>query len=116
MDPSRYAELFLTESQEHLSAINTSLLELERAPGAEAPVAALFRAMHTIKGMAATMGYQAVTEIAHEAESLLDGVRRGALRADHVLADLLFATADLLERTIEATTDGHAPPDAHDVL
>ena len=116
MDSSRYAELFLTESQEHLSAINTSLLELERAPGAEAPVAALFRAMHTIKGMAATMGYHGVTEIAHEAESLLDGVRRGALRADHVLADLLFGAADLLERTIEATTEGHASPDSHELL
>ena len=116
MDPSRYAELFLTESQEHLSAINTSLLELERTPGAEAPVAALFRAMHTIKGMAATMGYQAVTEIAHEAESLLDGVRRGAIRTDATVADLLFSSADLLERTIEATTEGHAAPDAHDIL
>lgn len=116
MDPSRYAELFLTESQEHLSAINTSLLELERTPGAEAPVAALFRAMHTIKGMAATMGYQAVTEIAHEAESLLEGVRRGAIRTDATVADLLFSSADLLERTIEATTEGHASPDAHDVL
>jgi two-component system chemotaxis sensor kinase CheA len=116
VDPSRYAALFLTESQEHLSAINASLLELERTPGAEAPVAALFRAMHTIKGMAATMGYQAVTELAHESESLLDAVRRGALRADHVLADLLFAAADLLERTIEATTEGAPPPDAHDVL
>jgi two-component system chemotaxis sensor kinase CheA len=116
VDPSRYAELFLTESQEHLSAINTSLLELERTPGAEAPVAALFRAMHTIKGMAATMGYQAVTEIAHEAESLLDGVRRGAIRTDATVADLLFSSADLLERTIEATTEGHAPPDAHEIL
>ncbi len=116
MDPSRYAELFLTESQEHLSAINTSLLELERTPGAEAPVAALFRAMHTIKGMAATMGYQAVTEIAHEAESLLDGVRRGAIRTDATVADLLFSSADLLERTIEATTEGHAAPDAHEIL
>ena len=116
MDPSRYAELFLTESREHLSAINHALLELERAPGAEAPVAALFRGVHTIKGMAATMGYHAVTEIAHEAESLLDTVRRGALTADGPLSDVLFAAADLLERTIEATTEGHAAPDAHQLL
>ncbi len=116
MDPSRYAALFLTESQEHLSAINTSLLELERSPGAEAPVAELFRAMHTIKGMAATMGYQAVTEIAHEAESMLEGVRRGAIRTDATVADLLFASADLLERTIEATTGGLVLPDSREVL
>ncbi len=116
MDPSRYAELFLTESQEHLSAINHALLELERAPGADAPVAALFRAMHTIKGMAATMGYQAVTALAHEAESLLDAVRRGGLTADVAVTDCLFAGADLLERTIEAATQGHEPPDAETLL
>ena len=82
MDASRYAELFLTESQEHLSAINHSLLELERAPGAAEPVAALFRGVHTIKGMAATMGYQAVTDLSHELESLLDRVRQHDVRID----------------------------------
>ena len=106
MDASRYAELFLTESQEHLSAINHSLLELERAPGATEPVAALFRGVHTIKGMAATMGYQAVTELSHELETLLDSVRKQAVAVDAVVMDVLFSGTDALERTIEAATSG----------
>ena len=116
MDASRYAELFLTESQEHLSAINHSLLELERAPGAAEPVAALFRGVHTIKGMAATMGYQAVTDLSHELESLLDRVRRHDVRIDQQVMDVLFKGADVLERTIDAATRGTAGEDVLPLL
>ena len=111
MDSSRYAELFLTESQEHLSAINHSLLELERAPGAAEPVDALFRAMHTIKGMAATMGYAAVTELSHELETMLDLVRRGALRVDGAVTEGLFKGADALELTIDEVSAGRPASD-----
>ena len=82
MDLSRYADLFLTESREHLSAMNHLLLALERAPRATEPVAELFRAVHTVKGMSATMGYGAVTALAHEMESLLDRVRQGERDGD----------------------------------
>ena len=63
MDSSQYAELFLTESREHVSAINHSLLELERGTGGGEPVSAIFRAVHTIKGMSATMGYAPVATL-----------------------------------------------------
>ena len=75
MDLSKYAALFLTESREHLLACNRSLLEWERAPASPEPVDRLFRAIHTIKGMAATMGYAAVARLAHGAENLLDALR-----------------------------------------
>ncbi|MBW8838644.1 MAG: Hpt domain-containing protein, partial [Gemmatimonadetes bacterium] len=77
MDTARYAELFLTESQDNLSAINHALLELERTPAAREPVGALFRAVHTVKGMSATMGYTVVADLSHELESLLELLRRG---------------------------------------
>src|SRR6266852_2299547 len=79
MDLSQYAELFLAESREHLSACNHLLLEWERAPANLAPVSGLFRAVHTVKGMAATMGYARVTDLAHRTENLLDLLRRGAV-------------------------------------
>src|SRR5690242_9149830 len=101
MDLRRYADLFLTESREHLSAINHQLLELERSPGASEPVDAIFRAMHTIKGMAAAMGYEAVAQVTHEAESVLDRVRRGELGVTQPLMDLLFKAADVLEVAVE---------------
>ena len=101
MDLSRYAELFLTESREHLSAMNHALLALEREPRASEPVGAIFRAVHTMKGMAATMGYRVVTELAHEMESVLDRVRKGGLEAGPAVLDVLFQGADALEQEIE---------------
>ena len=106
MDTARYAELFLTESQDNLSAINHALLELERTPGAREPVGALFRAVHTVKGMSATMGYTGVAEVSHELETLLDLVRRGEREVSPGLMDTLFSAADTLERAIELSVAG----------
>ena len=106
MDTARYAELFLTESQDNLSAINHALLELERTPGAREPIGALFRAVHTVKGMSATMGYAVVAELSHELETLLDLVRRGERDVSGTLMDTLFAAADTLERAIELSVAG----------
>ena len=106
MDSAQYAELFLTESREHVSAINHSLLELERGVGGDEPVGAIFRGVHTIKGMSATMGYTAVASLSHELETLLDLVRKGGRTVDARLMDLLFRAADLLERSIESAVGG----------
>jgi two-component system chemotaxis sensor kinase CheA len=106
MDLTRYADLFLTESREHLSAMNHLLLALERAPRATEPVAGLFRAVHTVKGMSATMGYGAVTALAHEMESLLDRVRQKERKVTPDMMDLLFKGADALERAIGRAVEG----------
>ena len=119
MDLSRYADLFLTESREHLSAMNHALLALESSPQASEPVGAIFRAVHTVKGMSATMGYRAVTDLAHELESVLDRVRRGELPVTPDVMELLFEAADALEQGIEGAvqrgpsgSDETAMPDA----
>ncbi|HEX6535374.1 MAG TPA: chemotaxis protein CheA [Gemmatimonadaceae bacterium] len=106
MDLAKYAELFLTESREHLSVLNDQLLALEREPTAAEPVGAIFRAVHTVKGMSATMGYRAVTELAHELESVLDRVRREQQTITPALMDALFTAADALEAAIEASVQG----------
>ena len=105
MDTARYAELFLTESREHLSAVNHALLDLERTGSAEA-VGALFRAVHTVKGMSATMGYAPVAELSHELETLLDRVRRGAQEVTPPVMDALFRGADALEAAVEGAVEG----------
>ena len=102
MELSQYGELFLSESREHVSAINDLLLALEASPGSREPVEGVFRAVHTIKGMSATMGYRAVAELAHEMEELLDRVRRGGVEVGAELTDLLFESTDALEHAIEA--------------
>ena len=67
---------------------------------------AIFRAVHTVKGMSATMGFTAVASLSHELETLLDGVRRGVRDIDERLMDLLFRSADVLEEAIEAAVAG----------
>ena len=106
MDLSQYAELFLAESREHLSACNQLLLEWERAPTSPTPVAGLFRAVHTVKGMAATMGYARVTDLAHRAENLLDLIRHGARPATDELLQLMFRARDALETAVELSVVG----------
>jgi two-component system chemotaxis sensor kinase CheA len=109
MDLSQYSEIFLAESKEHLGAINGHLLEWELNRGASEPVGAIFRAMHTIKGMAATMGYHLAADLAHRSENLLDSIRNGADAPDDDTLELLFMVADGLEKTIDASVAGRAP-------
>jgi two-component system chemotaxis sensor kinase CheA len=74
-------------------------------------VGAIFRAVHTVKGMSATMGFTAVATLSHELETLLDGVRRGVRGIDERLMDLLFRSADVLEEAIETSVAGRAQTD-----
>ena len=106
MDLAKYAALFQSESREQLSTMNEELLALERAPSAPEPVSAVFRAVHTMKGMSATMGYASVTALAHELESLLDRVRHSEIAVDRAVTDTLFAAVDALERAVEIEVAG----------
>ena len=106
MDLSQYAELFLAESREHLSACNHLLLEWERDPTSAEPVGGIFRAVHTVKGMAATMGYARVADLAHRMENLLDRLRQGSAAPGGDLLQLLFRATDLLERSIDLAVAG----------
>jgi two-component system chemotaxis sensor kinase CheA len=106
MDLSQYAELFLAESREHLSACNQLLLEWERHPASHEPVGGIFRAVHTVKGMAATMGYGRVADLAHRMENLLDHLRRGGKSPTDDTLQLLFRATDLLEKAVGLAVAG----------
>jgi two-component system chemotaxis sensor kinase CheA len=110
MDLSKYAALFVAESREHLKACNSSLLEWEKEPAALEPVDRLFRAIHTIKGMAATMGYSGVAGLAHKIENLLDGLRHHRLKAAPSTFQLLFRAVDTLGKAVEVATAGSEEP------
>jgi two-component system chemotaxis sensor kinase CheA len=112
MDLAKYAALFQSESREQLSTMNEELLALERAPTASEPVSAIFRAVHTMKGMSATMGYATVTALAHELESLLDRVRHAEIAVDRSVTDALFAAVDALERAVEIEVAGGSAENA----
>jgi two-component system chemotaxis sensor kinase CheA len=106
MDLSQYAELFLAESREHLSACNQLLLEWERRPTAPEPVGGIFRAVHTVKGMAATMGYARVADLAHRMENLLDHLRRGGRPPTDDTLQLMFRATDALEKAVNLAVAG----------
>ena len=106
MDVSKYAALFLDESREHLSGCNQLLLEWERDPAAKEPVAGLFRSIHTIKGMAATMGYAGVAQLAHRMENLLDLLRQAKVPAGPATFQLLFRAVDALGGAVEDAAGG----------
>ncbi len=107
MDQARYAELFRTEAQEHLSEIDAALLALEESAD-PAHVARLFRDMHSIKGMAGAMGYGVVEEVSHALESLLDPLRAGTRRIDRDVVALLFDGSAALRRAIDDVNAGRA--------
>ena len=110
MDLSKYAALFVAESREHLKACNSSLLAWEAEPAAAEPVDRLFRAIHTIKGMAATMGYAAVAQLSHGVENLLDALRQGRVETTPSTFQLLFRAVDTLGKEVEAAAAGAEDP------
>jgi len=106
VDLSKYAALFLAESREHLSSCNQLLLRWEREPDGTEAVSGLFRSVHTVKGMAATMGFGGVADLAHRMESLLDALRQGRMAADPGVFQLLFRAVDALGIAVEAAAAG----------
>lgn len=101
MENSQYQELFLSESQEILTALNTSLVHLEKNPQDKKCLDDIFRQCHTLKGMAATMGYDKVVQLSHAMENVLTNVREGKCQIQATIISLLFSGFDLLEKLLE---------------
>lgn len=112
MNTKRYAELFRAEARERLAEMNTSLLAIERGEGLDR-VAELFRAVHTVKGMSAAMGYESVRDLSHALETLLDLVRRDTIAITPSVLEALFEAVDTLETAVTAAC--RETPEATDV-
>jgi chemosensory pili system protein ChpA (sensor histidine kinase/response regulator) len=97
------AAYFVPEATEHLEAITTALLALERG-GGEEDLARLFRSMHTIKGAAYVVGCVRVGELAHRAEDLLVAVREGDTTLSPPAIEALFVTVDVLKLMLGLTS------------
>ncbi len=104
---------FFEESFEGLDHLETGLLKLEEGFDA-GTVNDIFRAAHSIKGAAGTFGFGAITEFAHDMETLLDAVRGGAMAPSAELTAMLLESVDILRRVLTAHRDG-SDPAAHDV-
>lgn len=106
MDMSRYLDLFICETREHLAAIEDDLARLLESPGDEAILHELFRHAHSIKGMAASMGYQKIAALAHGVEDLFDALKARVLVFDAEMRSAAGRAFDQLGRMIERVDAG----------
>ena len=97
MDVSQYLEIFLDETNEHLQSLNTQILALEQEPDNEDTINEIFRAAHSLKGMAGTMGYKRMQNLTHDMENVFSEVRNGNITVKANMIDVLFQCLDALE-------------------
>jgi two-component system chemotaxis sensor kinase CheA len=105
VDVSKYKELFVDESREHLQSISRNLLTLENEPENTDALNETFRAVHTLKSMAATMGYPEMENLSHDMESVLDMLRKGG-EIEKGTVDVLLECLDNLETLVESVASG----------
>ena len=97
MDVSQYLEIFLDETNEHLQNLNTQILSLEQDPENNDTINEIFRAAHSLKGMAGTMGYKRMQTLTHDMENVFSEVRNGNIKVTADMIDVLFQCLDALE-------------------
>ena len=102
MDMSKYKSMFLTEAREHLGNMNQVVLALEKDPGDKGYIDSLFRSAHSVKGMAASMGYNDIAELSHKMEDMMDKFRKGEMSITPEATDILLEGADALEHLVDA--------------
>ena len=108
MDTSQYLEIFLDESNEHLQSLSDQLMVLEKEPDNSDTINEIFRAAHSLKGMAGTMGYKRMQNLTHDMENVFSEVRNGNMKVTSDLVDVLYQCLDALEayvNNIQETQD-----------
>lgn len=100
-DNSKYKELFFEETEEYLQLLNDNMLRIEQNINDISSLEEMFRAAHTLKGMAATMGYKSMTDLTHRMESLLGLLKSGESFEDNNIINLIFRCLDKLTEIVE---------------
>ena len=108
MDVSQYLGIFLDEAKEHIQVLSDQMLILEQEPDNQDAINEIFRAAHSLKGMAGTMGYKRLQRLTHDMEDCFSAVRSGQMNVTSGLMDVLFQALDSIEgyvETIQNTSD-----------
>ncbi len=110
MDVSQYLEIFIDETKEHLQTLSDQLMILETEPENMDCINEIFRAAHSLKGMAGTMGYKRMQRLTHDMENVFQEIRSGNMKVQPELVDVLFRGLDALEaylnNILESTDEG----------
>ena len=97
MDVSQYLEIFIDESEEHLQTLSDCIMVLEKEPDNKDTINEVFRAAHSLKGMAGTMGFKRMQHLTHDMENVFQEIRSGNMTVKPELVDVLFRGLDALE-------------------
>ena len=101
MGVEQYRTLFIAESEEHLQIINNAVLVLEKDPQNIKILNEIFRSAHTLKGMSATMGFEALTKLTHKMEDVLDIFRTQKIAVTTEVVDSLLDCLDMLQMLLD---------------
>lgn len=105
MDLSQYLEIFIDETKEHLQNLNEQVLILEAEPENIDTVNEIFRAAHSLKGMAGTMGFKRMQRLTHDMENVFSEVRNGKLNVNADMVDIVFKCLDAIEGYLSNIVD-----------
>ena len=108
MDVSQYLEIFIDESEEHLQTLSDCIMVLEKEPDNKDTINEVFRAAHSLKGMAGTMGFKRMQHLTHDMENVFQEVRSDRVKVTSGMIDLLFKCLDAREGyldNIKSTSD-----------
>ena len=103
----QYLDAFIRESEEAITDLNNSLLDLESDPDDQQAMDSIFRTAHTLKGNFGAMGFEAAANLSHAIEDLLDAMRQDKMEVTAERMDLIFAGVDLIEAIVrQIESDG----------
>ncbi len=91
---------FVVEAEEHLETIEESLLALEEDPHGKEPIAAFFRAVHSIKGTAGYVNLKHIEILSHRIENIFDNLRKETLTYTKEIGDVVFKSIDMLRTMV----------------
>jgi len=108
MDVSQYLDIFIDETSGHIQSLSDNIMELEKEPDNKDVVNEIFRAAHSLKGMAGTMGFKRMQHLTHDMENVFQEVRNDNVKVNSALIDILFKCLDAIEAyldTVKATSN-----------
>ncbi len=111
MDVSKYKDMFLSEAKDNLQLLNESLLKLEKNSADLKSLDEMFRAAHSLKGMAATMNYNKLAGLCHAIEDVLDEVRKKESELTSDMVQVFFECFDNLELSLRRISGGEDEAD-----
>ena len=107
MDVSQYLDIFIDETNGHIQELSDNIMLLEKEPENKDCVNEIFRAAHSLKGMAGTMGFKKMQHLTHDMENVFSEVRNDNIKVNSTLIDILFQCLDAIEaylETVKATS------------